>query len=118
VDSNPVPLAIIAKARRLNSQRGITVRLVDRGQRSPKAHTLGRAHLQVNTHKRQPSTSGRDPVPDSPSVLRPVLLALSFTTILIEVQASAQGGVHDLLEVLIAALIVLAGLVPPGRPEA
>jgi hypothetical protein len=56
----------------------------------------------------------RDPVP---SGMRPILVALSFTTILIQVQAAAQGGVHDLLPVLVAALVMLAGLVLPKRPE-
>ena len=70
----------------------------------------------MNTYKRQPSTPGRDPIPDSAG-LRPVLMALSFTAILIQVQATAQSGAHDLLQVLIAALIVLAGRIPPGRSE-
>lgn len=46
-----------------------------------------------------------------------MLVALSFTVILIEVQTAVQGGVHNLLLVLIAALVVLAGLGSPDRPE-
>jgi hypothetical protein len=44
-------------------------------------------------------------------------MALCFTVILIQVQTAAQGGLHNLLQVLIAALIVLAGLGTPDRPE-
>ena len=114
---NAVRLAIAEKTICLNGQRGTAVRLLDQGQRSPEAHTHRRAHLQVNTHKRQPSTPGRNPVPNSPSGLSPALMALSFTTILIQVQTAAQGGGHGLLPVLIAALIVLTGRIPPGRSE-
>jgi hypothetical protein len=46
------------------------------------------------------------------------VLALSFTMILIQVQAAAQGSTHDLLPILIAALLVLAGATRSNRPEA
>jgi|GEM_PF-6394883 hypothetical protein len=45
------------------------------------------------------------------------MVALSFTIILIQVQACAQGSVRDLLPVLIAGLLVLAGVTPRDHPE-
>ena len=71
----------------------------------------------MNSNNRLPSMPGRDPAPNSPSGAKLVLVALSFTVILIEVQTAVQGGVHNLLPVLIAALVVLAGLGSPDRPE-
>lgn len=47
----------------------------------------------------------------------PVLVALNLITILIQVQTDVHGDVHELLQVLVAALVVLAGLTPPNRPE-
>jgi hypothetical protein len=38
------------------------------------------------------------------------MTALSFTIILIQVQTSAQGGVSNLLVILIAGLLTLAGV--------
>jgi hypothetical protein len=49
--------------------------------------------------------------------LSPAVLALSFTTILIQVQAATQGSARDLLPILIAALLVTAGLTRSNRPE-
>jgi len=45
------------------------------------------------------------------------VLALSFTMILMQVQAVAQGSTRDLLPILIAALLVLAGATRSDRPE-
>jgi hypothetical protein len=39
--------------------------------------------------------------------------ALSFTIILIQVQAAFQGNAHELLPVLIAALLPMAGAARP-----
>jgi hypothetical protein len=49
--------------------------------------------------------------------LSPAVLALSFTTILIQVQAATQGSARDLLPILIATLLVMAGLTRSNRPE-
>jgi hypothetical protein len=38
------------------------------------------------------------------------MVALSFTTILIQVQAAFQGNALDLLPILIAALLAMAGV--------
>jgi hypothetical protein len=38
------------------------------------------------------------------------MVALSFTTILIQVQAAYQGNARDLLPILIAALLAMAGM--------
>ena len=47
------------------------------------------------------------------------MVALSFTTILIQVQAAAHGGsARDLLPILIAALLVMAGTTRHDRPQA
>jgi hypothetical protein len=42
-------------------------------------------------------------------------VALSFTIILIQVQASAGGSARDLLPVLVAALLALAGVMRPSQ---
>jgi hypothetical protein len=44
-------------------------------------------------------------------------MALSFTLIVIQVQAAAQGSAHDLLPILIAALLAMAGATHPSHPE-
>jgi hypothetical protein len=61
-----------------------------------------------------------DPSPAGPkpsSGLTPVMVALSFTTILIQVQAAAQGNVRDLLPILIAALLTMAGVARSLKPQ-
>jgi hypothetical protein len=58
------------------------------------------------------STSG-PPSPDRKpaSALTPAILAVSFTVIAVQIQTvAAEGGVHSLLPILIAALLTLAGL--------
>ena len=65
------------------------------------------AQGEVNPFEPQESTSGDpSPGPKSASGLTPAMVALSFTTILIQVQAAAKGGVRDLLPILIAGLLV------------
>jgi hypothetical protein len=49
--------------------------------------------------------------------LSPAVLALSFTIILIQVQAATQDGTRGLLPILIAALLVVAGLTRSNRPD-
>ena len=64
----------------------------------------------MNTHEPQQSTPG-DPAPGPKSAsLTPAMVALSFTTILIQVQAAFQGNALDLLPILIAALLAMAGV--------
>jgi hypothetical protein len=46
-----------------------------------------------------------------------MMMALSFVTILIQVQAIVQGGLGSSLSLLVAALAALAGLAPPDRPD-
>jgi len=50
--------------------------------------------------------------------LTPAMTALSFTVILIQVQTSAPGGVSNLLFILIAGLLTLAGVARDDHPEA
>lgn len=50
--------------------------------------------------------------------LTPAMTALSFTIILIQTQTSAQGGVSNLLLILIAGLLTLAGVARHDHPEA
>jgi hypothetical protein len=50
--------------------------------------------------------------------LSPAMTALSFTIILIQVQTSAQGSVSNLLFILIAGLLTLAGVARGDHPEA
>ncbi len=71
------------------------------------------------SNKRLQSTANPDPDPSpmpAPS-LSPAVLALSFTIILIQVQAATQGSARGLLPILIAALLVVAGLTRYDRPE-
>jgi hypothetical protein len=51
-------------------------------------------------------------------VLRPAVIALSFTTILIQVQGALQGSAHDLLPFVIAVLLLMAGAVRSNHPQA
>jgi hypothetical protein len=44
-------------------------------------------------------------------------MASSITGVLIQVQVSAQGSTHDLLPVLIAVLVLVAGACRPDRRE-
>lgn len=43
------------------------------------------------------------------------MMAISFTIILIQVQAAFQGGPRDLLPILIAAVLAMAGVARPLR---
>jgi hypothetical protein len=64
----------------------------------------------VNPLEPPESTShepGREP--DSSPVLTPAMVALSFTIILIQVQAAYQGNQRNLLPILIAAVLAMAG---------
>jgi hypothetical protein len=75
----------------------------------------------VFSNKRPQSMADPDPDPDpspmpTPS-LSPAVLALSFTIILIQVQAATQDGTRGLLPILIAALLVVAGLTRSNRPD-
>jgi len=56
-----------------------------------------------------------NPQPERSSGLGPAAVALSFTIILIQVQASAGGSARDLLPVLVAALLALAGVMRPSQ---
>jgi hypothetical protein len=56
----------------------------------------------------KPEDPHREPEPAT--WLVPAATALSFTTILIQVQATYHGHASDLLPVLIAALLALAGM--------
>jgi hypothetical protein len=51
------------------------------------------------------------------STLTLSLVAMSLVTILIQLQASVQGNVRDLVPILIAGLLTVAGVIPPERPE-
>jgi len=60
---------------------------------------------------------GFNPKPHSAPGLSLAMMALSFTLIVIQVQAAAQGSARDLLPILIAALLVLAGATRPDHLE-
>jgi hypothetical protein len=64
------------------------------------------------------STPDMSPAPGSMPGWTPAMTALSFTIILIQVQTSAQGGVSNLLVILIAGLLTLAGVARDDHPEA
>jgi hypothetical protein len=55
-----------------------------------------------------PGKPGREPEPAAR--LTPAMAAISFTTILIQVQAAYHGHASDLLPILVAALLALAGV--------
>jgi hypothetical protein len=44
-------------------------------------------------------------------------MASSITGVLIQIQVTAQGGTHDLLPILIAVLLLVAGSRRPDQPE-
>jgi hypothetical protein len=44
-------------------------------------------------------------------------MAASITGILIQVQVTTQGSAHDLVPVLIAILVLVAGVSRPDQPE-
>jgi hypothetical protein len=48
--------------------------------------------------------------PGSSPAVNPAMIAIAFTTVLIQVQAAYQGNARDLLPILIAALLVMAGV--------
>lgn len=65
----------------------------------------------MSTNDPQESTPGEPSREPEPAAwLPPAATALSFTTILIEVQAAYHGHPADLLPVLVAALVALAGV--------
>jgi len=72
----------------------------------------------MNTPERRQSTMPPDP-PSQPVLSRALALiaALSFTIVLIQVQAANQGSARDLLPVLAAALLAIAGRSAPDQPE-
>ena len=59
---------------------------------------------------RESTPEDPDQGPESAAWLTPAATALSFTTILIQVQAAYHGHATDLLPILIAALLALAGM--------
>ena len=64
----------------------------------------------VNPHQpQQPAPEDPGPGPKSAS-LTPAMVALSFTTIVIQVQAVFHGNARDLLPILIAALLAMTGV--------
>ncbi len=64
----------------------------------------------MNPHEPQQSTPV-DPAPGPKSAsLTPAMVALSFTTILIQVQAVFHGNARDLLPILIVALLAMTGM--------
>lgn len=85
---------------------------------TPKTFPVRKDSLDMLSHERRQSTSSPDPSPDSASVLRPAVIALSFTTILIQVQGALQGSAHDLLPFVIAVLLLMAGAVRSNHPQA
>ncbi len=87
------------------------------GRRSPKAFPLRKDSQAMFPYRQRQSTSGPDPGPHSASVLTPAVVALSFTIILIQVRAAAQGSTRDLLPILIAALLMIVGGTRSNRSE-
>ncbi len=73
----------------------------------------------MNTRKRRQSTAESSPQQprSTPSLSLVVMMALSFTIILIQVQAVTQGGARDLLPILAAGLLAAAGRSAPDHPE-
>lgn len=66
----------------------------------------------MSTHKSRNSISGPpSPDPKPAPKLHPAVLALSFTVVLVQIQAAAAHGADGLLPVLIAALLAVAGAV-------
>ena len=97
-------------------QHASGARLVDR--RDQVCHAAAEHDGQIGDREvraeqsRRPQYSRTDPATNpSRSAIAPVPYSCTA------VQTAAQGGVHDLLLVLIAALVVLAGLGSPDRPE-
>ena len=72
----------------------------------------------MTTDKRWRSTPDMSPEPGSMPGSTLAMTALSFTIILIQVQTSAQVGVSNLLLILIAGLLTLAGVARHDRPDA
>jgi hypothetical protein len=72
----------------------------------------------VNSRKRQPSMSGLNPRPQFTPSMSLAMMALSFTLIAIPVQAAAQGSARDLLPILIATILAMAGATHPRHPGA
>lgn len=66
---------------------------------------------------RRQSSSGPDRGPRPVPGLGLAMVALSFTLILIQVDAAAQGGgASGMVAVLIAALLAMVGVASSGRP--
>ena len=51
-------------------------------------------------------------------VLSQAVVTMSIATTLLQVKAAAQGSPQDLLLVLIAAVLAMAGAAPPDYPQA
>lgn len=54
--------------------------------------------------------SDPDPDPESTSGLSPAIAAIGFTSLLLQLQVAFQGNVRDVLPVLIATLLAMAGV--------
>jgi hypothetical protein len=72
--------------------------------------------MTSNTPRRHQSKANKRPSRQAPS-LSPVTMASSITGVLIQIQVTAQGGPHDLLPILIAVLLLVAGSCRPDQPE-
>ena len=80
---------------------------------------------KMNIRKRRQSTAGLGPQPpqppqppqSTPGSSLVMMVTLSFTVILIQFQIVTQGSVRDLLPILIAGLLAIAGITPPNHPE-
>lgn len=49
--------------------------------------------------------------------LSPATVAATATSVLVQVQITAQGNTHDVVPLLIAVLLVLVGAYRPSQPE-
>ena len=50
-------------------------------------------------------------------VLSQALVAMSIATMLIQVKTAVHGDTQDLLLILIASVLAMAGAAPPDHPE-
>jgi hypothetical protein len=75
--------------------------------RRPLVPSSGKDPSQVNPSQPQQSTS---------AVLL-AIVALSLSSIIVQLQAATQGSVRDLLPLVVAGLLAMAGVTSPGRPE-
>jgi hypothetical protein len=77
----------------------------------PKAPSLRKGLTdKMTTLIQRQSTPGLNPQPQpAASLPLAVMMALSFTIILIQLQSAMQGGAGDLLPILAAAFLAVAG---------